>query len=320
MRHVSAGIRFVFLRLGGLLLTLATGSVIIYGALFIAPGDPATLLAGGAKPNPAVLQSIRAEFHLDDPFWRSYLRWMTSALRGDFGVSLSNRTPVSDLIASRLPTTLSLAGYAAVLILVVGLALGILAAWRGGPLATAVTSLTTALMAAPTFVVAVVLIAVFATGLGWFPVLGAGSGGLDRLWHLTLPAVALAVAWIAYVAQISQEALRQEFRSEHVVTARARGIAEAGVLSRHVLRNAAAPLLAVSGLSLAGLFASTAIAEQAFAIGGLGSLLITSAARQDIAVVQAVSLLLITAFVVINTVVDILTALLDPRSRSVLGR
>ncbi len=297
-------------------MTLFVGSLVIYGAMFMAPGDPATLLAGNSRPSPEALAAIRSEFNLDQPFWRGYANWVGSAVQGDFGTSLSNRTEVRELVVSRLPITLQLVAYAALLVLVCGLLLGVVAAWRGGATATAVTSVTTVLMASPTFVVAVLLIAVFATGLGWFPVFGAGEGSLTRLWHLTLPAVALSFAWLAYVAQVCHEALRREFLSEHVMTAHARGTAPLEIVRKHVVLNASAPLVTVGGLALAGIFASTAIAEQAFGIQGIGSLLVQSAARQDIAVVQAISLILIATFVVINTVVDVMTAALDPRVRA----
>ncbi|WP_202914974.1 MULTISPECIES: ABC transporter permease [unclassified Mycolicibacterium] len=311
--NASISLSWAVKRVIALVVTLAVGSLLIYGAMFVSPGDPATLLVGGSKPSPEALAAARAEFHLDEPFWQSYARWLGGALHGDFGISLINRAPVGEMVASRLGTTVFLVAYAAVFIVIGGVVLGVLAGWRGGRTATAMTSLTTVLMAAPTFAVAVILIAVFASGLGWFPVFGGGTGFLDQLWHLTLPAASLGFAWIAYVANITQEAVRREITSEHVETARSRGIAESSIIWRHVVRNASGPIVAVNGLSIAGIFAATSVAEQAFGVNGIGSLLVQSAARQDIVTVQAVTLIMIAAFVVVNTLVDMLSAILDPR-------
>ncbi len=289
-------------------------SVVIYGAMFVVPGDPASLLVGGSKPNPEALAAIRRQFHLDEPFWQSYLRWLGGAVRGDFGTSLVYRSPVADLIAARALTTLLLVAYAAIVIIVAGVGLGLLAGWKERRAGAVITVATTVMMGAPTFVMAVVFVAVFATGLGWFPVFGAGSGLADRLWHLTLPAFALAFSWIAYVAQMTRASVREELRSEHVDTARGRGVPERSILRRHVLRNASGPILTVSGLTVAGLFAGTAVAEQAFGINGVGALLVQSAAKQDLAIVQAISLVLVVAFVMVNMLVDVANALLDPRA------
>ncbi|MFI6517490.1 ABC transporter permease [Spirillospora sp. NPDC050679] len=308
--------RWIAGRGGALLITVLMGSVIVYGAMYLAPGDPAALLVGGSKPSPEALAAVHREFRLDDPLWLRYWRWLTGVLQGDLGVSIANRAPVSQLVAGRIGNSVFLVAYASVFTIAGGLALGATAGWRGGRAAAVNTAVTSVLMAAPTFAVAVVLITVFASGLGWFPVYGAGSGLIDRLWHLTLPAVSLGFAWLAYVANLSQESTRKEARAEHVETARSRGLGEMSILRRHVLRNASGTLLTVSGVSVAGMFASTAVAEQAFGIDGIGALLVRSAARQDVVVVQAIALILIVAFVTLNTLVDVISALLDPRLRA----
>ena len=172
---------------------------------------------------------------------------------------------------------------------------------------------TTVLMAAPAVVAAIVLIWLFATRLSWFPVYGSGTGFADRIWHLTLPAIALSAGYLAYVSRITRAEVRAARSADHVDVALARGVGRAAVLRKHVLRNAAGPVLAVSGITVAGLLAGTAIAEQAFGVSGLGSLLVQSAARQDLVVVQVLALLLVAAFVLVNTLVDVLNAVLDPR-------
>lgn len=310
----TAWARYALRKLGAVLVTLLASSMAIYGSLALAPGDPAASLAGTARPDPQVLQQIRAEYHLDDPWWLQYLHWLGGFVTGDLGRSMVFRTDVSDLLADRAATTLLLVLYAGLLILALGVGLGVVAGLGGPRLRQAVTIGTTIAMGAPAFVVAIVLITVFSTSLSWFPVYGAGDGLADRLWHLTLPAVALACAYVAYVAAVTRGAVAEELGAEHVDTARSRGLPPGVVNRRHVLRNAAAPVLAVSGLTLAGLLAGTAVAEQAFGINGLGSLLIQSAAKKDFAVVQVISLLMVATFVVVNAVVDAVNAVLDPRT------
>jgi peptide/nickel transport system permease protein len=167
----------------------------------------------------------------------------------------------------------------------------------------------------PSFVAAIGLIWLFAVRLGWFPAIGSGTGLGGRIRHLALPAVALALAQLAYVARIARAASREELGREHVETARARGLAPSQIARRHVVRNAMIPILTVSGLTIAGLLATSVVVERAFNLDGLGSLLVDAVVRKDFAVVQAVSLLLVTAFVVVNTLVDLLYGVLDPRVR-----
>ncbi len=303
-------------RLGGLLLTLFLSSVVIFSALLLTPGDPIAALAGGAKPTPELVERIRAEYHLDDPIWSRYLQWLGGVFTGDFGRSFVYKTDVLDLVAPRFGITFQLVLLTIAIILVFGVGSGILAATRG-PLVDRAVSIATALgMALPTFVVAILLIWIFAKSLGWFPVFGEGSSGWDRLWHLILPAVSLSVLFIAYISRITRSSLVAQLHSEHVDTARVRGIPSGRIFRAHVLRNAAPQILAISGTTVAGLFAASAIAEQAFGLGGIGSLLTEAAARKDLPVVQLVSLLLVTIFVVLNAVADLLSALIDPDSVS----
>ncbi|WIM94116.1 ABC transporter permease [Actinoplanes oblitus] len=306
-------IGFVGRKLAGVVATIAVASVVIFGALYLAPGDPASLLAGGHEVTPATMAAIRARYHLDEPFWAQYWHWLSGLLSGDPGTSMAGNEPVTALISARIGTTALLVAYASLLIVIFGVAAGILGGTAGRAVDGALTVTTTVLMAAPAFVAAILLIWIFATELSWFPVFGSGDGFGDRIHHLTLPALALSGGYLAYVSRITRTEVRTELAADHVAAARARGLPRRAVLRRHVLRNAAPPILAVSGVTVAGLFAGTAVAEQAFGVNGLGSLLVQSAARQDLVVVQVLSLLLVSAFVVVNMLVDVLNAALDPR-------
>ena len=204
--------------------------------------------------------------------------------------------------------------YASILILLIGIGLGVVAALmpRSGQVITVATSIG---LATPSFVAAIILMTIFAVNLGWFPVLGGGAGFVDRIWHLTLPAVALALSWLAYVAQITKVSVRDELHREYVDTARARGLREREIVRKHVLRNAVIPITTVSGLTVAGLLAGTVVVETAFGIAGLGSFLLQSVSAKDFAVVQAISLIIVATFVIVNASVDVLNGALDPRVR-----
>jgi peptide/nickel transport system permease protein len=197
-----------------------------------------------------------------------------------------------------------------------GVTLGLVAGIRGGLLDKGVLLATVIGQAVPSFVAAMVLIWLFAVQLGWFPAIGSGSGLGGRLQHLVLPSIALALAQLAYVARITRAATRQELGREHIETARARGLAPSQITRRHVVRNAMIPIVTVSGLTVAGLLATTVVVERAFNLDGVGSLLVEAVVRKDFAVTQAVSLVLVTAFVVVNALVDLLYGVLDPRVRA----
>ncbi|GAA5030641.1 ABC transporter permease [Microbacterium fluvii] len=301
-------------KLGGLVLTLFLSSVVIFSAVLLTPGDPVTALAGGVRPTPEMIAQIRAEHHLDDPVWQQYLHWVASVLSGDLGTSFVYKTDVVDLIAPRIGITFLLVVYTVVLIAIFGVGSGIVAATRGRGTDRAILVATSIGVALPTFVVAILLIWVFGRVLGWFPVYGTGDGFWDNLYHLTLPAISLSVLYIAYLSRITRGAVVAQLHAEHVDTARVRGIPRAQIFRRHVFLNASPVILSVSGATIAGLFAVSAIAEQAFGIGGLGSLLTEAAARKDLPVVQIISLLLVALFVVLNAIADVAIAVIDPDS------
>ncbi len=306
-------LKFVVRRLMMLVVTLFVASFAIYSAMYLAPGNPIAALLGGRTPTPEAIAVLEERYHLNDPFIVRYLRWVGGALRGDFGVSIQLRQEVSTLISQRIGTTVQLVLYASLIIVVVGVALGIVGGLRKGVLDNVVIVATTVSAAVPSFVASIILLSVFAVNLGWFPALGTGEGFVDQLRHLTLPAVALAFSSIALVARITRSAVREELSREHVQTAVSRGIPYRTVVRRHVMRNAAIPITTVVGITVASLFAASAVVERAFSLNGIGAYLIQAALSKDIAVVQGISLVIVAIFVVVNAIVDFLYAVLDPR-------
>ena len=295
------------------LVTLLAASFVLFTAVWLQPGNPLTLILG-AKASPAQYRYVAHKLGLDRPMPVRYWDWLTGAVRGNFGTSLVYKQSVASLIAPRIVTTLLLVAYASVIILVVGVTLGIIGGMspRAAP---AVAGLNGLGVAIPGFVAAEMLIAVFAVQLGWFPVLGTGQGLAGRLQHLTLPAVALAIASVAYVSQITRAAVSTEEQSPHVETARGRGLPGSRILRRHVLWNAAMPIMTVSALTVASLLAGTLVVEYAFGLGGIGSLLDQSVQDKDSNVVLAIGLILVLVFVITTTALDFLQYLMDPRLR-----
>lgn len=305
---------FVVRRAAMLVAALLVSSFVVFASLDLAPGDPLSTLSGGRTLPPEAVAQLRAQYHLDDPFLERYVHWLGNVvLHGDLGQSIAFRESVTSVIGARIGTTIDLVLYAALLIVVFGVGLGVASGLRRGVLDNAIVVLTTVFAAVPSFVAAIVLLSVFSVNLGWFPALGGGDGGFDTIRHLTLPAIALALSAMAIVVRITRVAVRTELGREHVQTAVSRGIPYPQVVRKHVLRNAAIPVTTVVGVTITSLFALSAVVERAFSLDGLGAALVQAALSKDFAVVQGIALIFVAAFVVANAIVDLLYAFLDPR-------
>ena len=300
-------------RIASLLVVMLAASFLVFSLMELAPGSPLTFLLGNRSASPEQVARVEAQYHLDDPFLVRYWTWLIDVLHGDLGRSVAYKQDVLDLLGPRVLTTVGLVVFAGVLIAVAGVGLGLLAGARPGPVDGVITFVTTSFLATPVFVSGVALIWVFASQLDWLPLYGAGSGFGDRFVHLVLPAVTLSLASAAYLARITRAAVSDELRSEHVETARSRGLGSGYVLRHHVLRNSMIPITTVLGLTIATLIAGAVVVENVFALDGLGSLLVEAILRSDFVVVQAVILALVATFVVVNTVVDVVYVLVDPR-------
>ncbi|MCM2424843.1 ABC transporter permease [Streptomyces sp. RKAG337] len=306
-------VRFAARRVAEMAATLLVASFVVFGAMYLAPGSPASFLLAGRSASPEALASINAQYHLNDPFLVRYFRWLGDMLQGDFGRSITYRTDVSRLLADRLPVTLLLVAMSLVVVVAVGLLLGRIAAVRGGATDSTVLVTTTFAVGTPSFVAAVLLQGLFAVQLGWFPSSGAGDGLGDMLWHLTLPAIALALYLIGMLARVTRSAMLEALESEHVTVARSRGVPERQVIRRHVFHNSLGTILTTGGLIVSTLLVCTILVETAFSIGGIGQLLELSTTTKDFPTVQAISLIIVALFMVVNLIVDLLLPLVDPR-------
>jgi peptide/nickel transport system permease protein len=305
---------FVLRKIGGLVVTLLVTSFVVFSSLYLAPGDPVSFVTKGRSPSPAEIAAIRHQLGLDEPFVVRYWNWLTAMLHGDFGRSFQLHQDVLGIITARLPVTFELVVMSALLIGIVGLGSGVVAALRHGRASErAVLVGVTVGAALPSFVASIVLLSVFSVRLGWFPTFGAGTGFFDSIYHLTLPAIALSITFIALVTRVTRSAMLDELQREHVEVAVSRGIPMLTVVRRHVFRNALGPIMTISGLVVAGLLVSTSIVDTFFGLNGIGSLLVQAVDQYDFPVVQAISMLIVAIFVIVNTAVDIAYPLIDPR-------
>ncbi len=307
--------RMLAVRVFGMLAVLLVLSVLVFSLMHLAPGDIVKNLLGNRPSSPEAVAAIRAQYNLDDPAWLQYLKWLGGFVTGDLGQSIRLQVPVADAISQRLGITLALCAVAFVLALAVAVPLGVHSAVRaGGVTDRAASGLAIVGLSAPTFAVGLLLLYVFAYYLPLFPVYGAGTGGLDTLWHLVLPAITLAVGLGAIIVKLTRTAMLRELETDYVTAARARGIPEKAV-RRIALRNAAIPIVTGASLVLTFLVGGTVLAETVFALPGLGTLLQDSVLFKDIAVVQSLTLLVAVVIAVIALLADLAYLLLDPRLR-----
>ncbi|MCK2034890.1 ABC transporter permease [Microbacterium sp. SSW1-49] len=302
----------------GLVLLVLT---LIFSALQLVPGDPAVLLLStgdGGAPSPEAVEKLREQLGLNQPLLTQYLSFLSGVFTGDLGESFRTSQPVLEAIGARLPRTLMLVVFATVLSIVIGVAMGALAARRGGWVDTLVTALSSIGVALPVFVFGAVLILLFSITLKWFPAGGYVDPSKDLLGSLaslTLPAIALAVGFAAQIARMTRSAVLEVQTQDWVRTAKSIGLAPLTVFRRHVLRNSLTPVVTVVGIGFGTLLGSTVLVERVFNYPGLSSLLVDGVTTRDYPVVQGVVIVIALLFIAINIVVDIIYGILDPRVR-----
>lgn len=290
--------------------TLLAVTVLIFVAMRVVPGDPAVLLAGDFA-TPETVQALRAKWGLDRSMPVQYGVFFRNLLRGDLGTSIVSDLPVRDEILQRFRVTIILAVCAIAVALVIGFSAGIAGAtrpytaWDYGSMATALIGVST-----PIFWSGMLLILVFAVRLGWLP-----SGGADAWQGYVLPAVSLGFFAAGVIARQTRSAMLDVLRQDYVRTARAKGVRESRVNAHHALRNALIPVVTIVGLEFGRMLGGAVLTETVFSLPGLGSFLIVSIAKRDYPVVQGIVLWIALAFVMINVLVDVLYAVLDPRIR-----
>jgi peptide/nickel transport system permease protein len=289
-------------------------SFVIFLLLYLAPGSPEQLLLGPRQATPATVAAIRHEYHLDDPFFVRYVDWLQNAAHLEFGRSIRTHEAVTSVITQRVRLSLQLGALAFGVAMLMGVPLGVLAAVRRRTsLDRSIVGVSVLGVSAPAFATGILLLYVFAVRLGWFPVFGQGSGFFDRLWHLTLPAIALGLTGMGLILRLTRAGTAAALEQDYVAFARARGVDQGRILRSYVVRNALVPIVTGGGLILAYMLAGAVLVEVTFALPGIGSLLVESITAKDIPVVQGLTLLIAFFVVIINLIVDLLYLLIDPR-------
>lgn len=293
-------------------------SFAIFLIIHLVPGDPAQFLAGG-NATPQAIAAIRVELGLDRPLPIQYMDWAEHVVRGDLGRSYAVNLPISQLLGQRIPATAELALAAMLLVVLLSIPLGIVAALgRGGPVDWIITALTGVALAIPNFWSGILAIIVFALILGWLPAGGQGdfaSDPLGALRHLILPAVTLAVQPIAELARQVKGAMLDSLQEDYVRTARSKGLPGRHVIVGHVLRNSLLPVVTLLGLQTGRLLGGAVIIESIFAWPGVGTLVLDAIGNSDYATVQATLLILVMVVVIVNLLTDLTYAIFDPRIR-----
>jgi len=314
-----------------LLIPMAIGMVVVtFGLLLLIPGDPAAVLLG-QEASPDAIANLRSALGLDNPWYIRLWDYFAALLHGDMGRSIFQNLPVSEIIMSRLGATVELAVVALVLATIIGMALGVIAAMKQGTWVDTVAMLFAQLgVSMPVYWLSLLLMLFFAVQLGWLPSIGRGEPLPSALWmaltgkpqvlwdslaHIILPALALAVNSAAIISRLVRTSMLEVLREDFVRTAYAKGLRRPRVVIRHALRNALLPVLSVIGLRFGALLGGAVLTESIFAWPGLGQLTISAISQRDLPLIQGIVLTFAIIFALVNLVVDLLYAAVDPRIR-----
>ena len=291
-------------------LVLLAVSVLVFAILRLIPGDPAALIAG-VDARPEEVERLRVALGLDQPAYVQYGHYLGRVITGDLGRSLRSQQPVATDLATRFEASLLLASVSLAVALAVGLPAGVTAAvWRGTAWDSAMTTISVLGASMPTFWLGLILIGFFSVRLGWLPTSGYGSAE-----YVVLPAVTLAAFSVASIARTARSCMLDALGYDYVRTARAKGLCEGVVVGKHALKNALIPLVAVVGLQFGYLIGASAVTETVFTWPGVGLLLVDAIKHRDLPVIQGAVLLVAASFALVNLLVDLLYATLDPRIR-----
>ena len=295
---------------------IGTVAFFVVSLLYLTPGDPADVIAGDIATVDDI-ERIRHQLGLDQPLLPRFWSWASAVLHGDLGISIFTNLPVTQLIGQRVGPTLSLALCTLVVAVLVAVPMGVIAAWKAGRLVDRLVMVfSVAGFSIPVFVLAYLLIYLFAIDLDWLPVQGytpVREGLWPWLSHLILPSIALGTIYIALIARITRATMLDVLAQDYVRTAHAKGLAPVAVLMRHALKNAAVPIVTIIGIGVALLISGVVVTESVFAIPGIGRLTVDAIIRRDYPIIQGVILIFSAVYVLVNLAVDLSYRLFDPR-------
>lgn len=304
-------LRFVGQRLVATVVVLFGISILVFLVLYLMPGDPAQTMLFGTNATPEQVEALRHQLGLDRPLYVQYVDYLGNLLRADLGRSFVGNREVGGEIASQFPATARLAAAGMAVALLIGLPTGVLAAVRRGSWLDVVSSGVSVLgVAIPNFWLAVLLTLLFSVQLEWLPVLGQGSPRA-----IVLPAISLGWGFAAIITRLTRASMIEVLNQPYVTTARAKGLREQAVVLRHALKNALIPVVTILGLQVANLLSGAVVVESIFARQGIGSLAVRAILAKDVPMIQGIVIFVAAVYVVINLLVDLGYALLDPRIR-----
>lgn len=307
-------------RIGLSILICVTSICLLFSAIHLIPGDPASIMLG-SRATPELRERLNHELGLDQPLPVQLASFLGRVAQGDLGTDLWSQRPVSTMVAEALPYTLALIAAGLGWSALVGIPLGCYSAIRRNTWADRVTGiLSVGTISIPSFVVAIYALLLFAIELDWFPVIGAGEEGNlgDQLWHLVLPSLAVGLGWVGYLARLVRASMLEVMGENHIRTARAFGLPETKVILHYALRIAILPTITLLALAIGGLLSSAVFAENIFARPGIGKLIVDAANLRDYPLVQGAALTTVALFAFAMPIADLIIAWLDPRVRATL--
>ena len=311
-------LRFILSRIGGTLAVLALVAVMVFALTRLASGDPIALLLGDQATAEDIAQA-RVQYGLDEPLLTQFGYWVKEIAQGNLGQSIFLQRPVTQALAERAEPTFFLAIFAVGIATLIGIPCGLIAAvWRGRLVDQVFSAVAMLGASVPSFWMGLILIQIFAVGLGWFPASGYGDPGVpfvERLHHLVLPATVLGVLNSALIIRFTRASVLDILNEDYVRTARSKGLSERVVILKHVLRNALVPIVTVVGLTLALMIGGAVVTETVFNLPGVGNLVVRAVLRRDYPVIQGTLLVIAGIYVLINLVIDLIYMIVDPRIR-----
>jgi peptide/nickel transport system permease protein len=311
-------LKFILRRILATIPVLGFVAVFVFALLHLSPGDPAAMIAGDMASSEDVAR-IREKLGLNQPLPVQFGRWIGNLAQGDMGASIFSNFPVSRMIAQRVEPTLVLTVATVIWVVLLGVPMGVLAAWRAGRWVDRVVMAVAVLgFSFPSFVIAYLLIFGFSMKLGWLPVQGyspIGHGLVPFLRSIVLPSVTLGFVYTALVARMTRATVLEVLSQDYIRTARSKGVSDRTLLYTHALRNAAVPIITTIGSGVALLLSGVVVTESVFAIPGLGRLTVDAILRRDYPIIQGVILVFSASYVLLNLLIDVLYAVVDPRIR-----
>jgi peptide/nickel transport system permease protein len=309
-------IRYLASRLAGMVIVLLLVATLVFFLTRLAPGDPAAVMLG-EQATAADVAKLRASYGLDQPLPLQFAYWLKELAHGNLGQSIFLQRPVTQALAERTEPTFFLTLFSLAIAMAIGVPCGIIAAvWRGKPVDQAFSAFAMLGASIPSFWLGLILMQIFAVGMGLFPVAGYGEPGVplsDRLHHLVLPSIVLGVVNSALILRFTRASMLDVLGEDHIRTARAKGASEARVVLHHALRNALIPVITVLGLTFALLIGGAIVTETVFGLPGVGNLVVSAVLRRDYPVIQGALLVIAALYVLINLAIDLLYLVIDPR-------